>query len=93
MQDCFHETRLNLQALTDSGGVCCVLVKGPSGCGKTTLLLELAAACGKRQGEGLLYLHLGEQVDGKVSQLLLVGEDVTVENVCSVVFMKSCIFV
>lgn len=47
-------------------GVTCVLVEGPSGCGKTAVLLELAARQGKRPGEGLLYLHLGEQIDGKV---------------------------
>ena len=49
-----------------SSGVTCVLVEGSGGCGKTTLLLQLAENEGKRPGEGLLYLHLGEQVDGKV---------------------------
>ena len=51
--------------LADSG-VTCVLVEGPGGCGKTARLLELAAGCGRHPGDGLLYLHLGEQIDGKV---------------------------
>ena len=37
------------------------------GCGKTARLLELASGCGRHPGDGLLYLHLGEQIDGKVS--------------------------
>jgi len=49
------------------GGVRGVVVEGPEGCGKTALLRGLAARHGRRPGERLLYLHLGEQVDGKVT--------------------------
>ena len=61
----FGDASFDLRTLTNSGDTC-VLVEGPSGCGKTALLFELAAGRGKRPGEGLLYLHLGEQIDGKV---------------------------
>jgi ABC-type lipoprotein export system ATPase subunit len=63
--ECFGATRQSLRVLADSG-VTCVLVEGPSGCGKTARLLELAASYDRHPGDGLLYLHLGEQIDGKV---------------------------
>ena len=62
----FPEVSLDLTALVNSGPDP-VLVEGPSGCGKSSLLLELAHNWNKRSGEGLLYLHMGEQIDGKVS--------------------------
>ncbi len=54
-----------LELLVQSN-VKCVLVRGPEGCGKTSLLRELADSHGRKLGKNLLYLHLGEQVDGKV---------------------------
>ena len=67
--ECFSTIHRDHQVLVDSG-VTCVLVEGPSGCGKTSLLKELALSCGKWSGENLLYLHLGEQIDGKVRMLM-----------------------
>ena len=44
----------------------CIIVKGSTGTCKTTVLRALAEAYGKRDGNGLVTLHLGEQVDSKV---------------------------
>ena len=56
---------VSLGVLAESG-VTCVLVEGPQGSGKTSLLRWLAAHHGRTFGKDLLYLHLGEQIDGKV---------------------------
>ncbi len=42
----------------------CVVVEGPSGCGQTTLVQALA----QLQQHELMVVHLGEQIDSKVSR-------------------------
>ena len=44
----------------------CVLVQGASGCGKSTLLREYAGHCGRKEGDSLMVVHQGEQIDSKV---------------------------
>lgn len=39
------------------------MLSGPSGSGKTALLMELAAQMGQR--EGLVRIHMDEQIDSK----------------------------
>lgn len=56
---------LELHHAAESGSVC-VIVQGSSGCGKSTLLRSYAHTCGYKDGENLLVIHLGEQIDSKV---------------------------
>ena len=56
---------LELHHAAGSGSVC-VIVQGSSGCGKSTLLRSYAHTCGYKDGENLLVIHLGEQIDSKV---------------------------
>ena len=44
---------------------CCVVLEGPTGCGKTILVETLASI----QCHDLMVVHLGEQIDAKVSCL------------------------
>lgn len=61
----FKAASVRLDLLAGSG-VTCVVVEGPQGSGKTSLLRWLAAHHGRTPRNDLLYLHLGEQIDGKV---------------------------
>lgn len=56
---------LELHLAVESGGVC-VMVQGNNGCGKSTLLRNYAHTRGYKDGESLLVIHLGEQIDSKV---------------------------
>ena len=56
---------MELHRAVESGGVC-VLVQGSSGCGKSTLLREYAGHRGRKEGESLMVVHQGEQIDSKV---------------------------
>jgi midasin (ATPase involved in ribosome maturation) len=55
-----------LHVAAEGSGAVCVLVQGPSGCGKSCLLREYAAICGRTDGETLMVVHLGEQIDSKI---------------------------
>lgn len=60
-----------LQHCVLEGG--CVLVEGRGGCGKSSLVRIVSERWGSRgRGRDLVVLHLGEQVDSKVSAGLLV---------------------
>ena len=59
---------LELHVAVEGSGAQSVLVQGAGGCGKSSLLREYAHICGRREGEDLMVVHLGEQVDGKVCQ-------------------------
>ena len=65
MTESFKAMSVRLELLAGSG-VTCVVVEGPQGSGKTSLLRCLAANHGRIPQKDLLYLHLGEQIDGKV---------------------------
>ena len=49
------------------GDKVCIVLEGCSGCGKTALLKALSQLHGRTEGDGLVTIHLGEQVDGKAS--------------------------
>ena len=51
----------------EGSGAVCVLVQGPCACGKSSLLQEYATLCGRTDGDTLMVVHLGEQIDSKVS--------------------------
>ena len=57
---------LELHVAVEGSGAQSVLVQGAGGCGKSSLLREYAHICGRTEGEDLMVVHLGEQVDGKV---------------------------
>lgn len=42
----------------------CIILEGPSGCGKTMLVQVLSELV--KNKKGLMVVHLGEQIDGKV---------------------------
>ena len=50
----------------EGSGAVCVVVQGPSGSGKSSLLREYAAIRDRIDGETLMVVHLGEQIDSKV---------------------------
>lgn len=60
---------LELHLAVESGSVC-VVVQGNSGCGKSTLLRNYAHTRGYKDGESLLVIHLGEQIDSKVYSVM-----------------------
>ena len=57
-----------LHVAVEGSGAVCVLVQGPSGCGKSCLLQEYATLCGRTDGDTLMVVHLGEQIDSKVHE-------------------------
>lgn len=61
-----------LHAAVEGSRSVCVLVQGPGGSGKTSLLREYAEICGYSDEESLVVVHLGEQIDSKVSYLCIV---------------------
>ena len=57
----------------EGSGALSVVVQGPSGCGKTSLLRDYFSLCGRTVGDSVMVVHLGEQIDSKVSHILLVA--------------------
>ena len=69
---CVYVQKLEeLHAVVEGSSSVCVLVQGPSGCGKTSLLREYAGICGHSEEESLVVVHLGEQIDSKVSFIVV----------------------
>ena len=56
-----------LHTAVEGSGAHSVVVQGPSGCGKTSLLREYFSLCGRTVGDSVIVVHLGEQIDSKVS--------------------------
>ena len=51
----------------EGSGALSVVVQGPSGCGKTSLLRDYLSLRGRTVGDSVMVVHLGEQIDSKVS--------------------------
>lgn len=70
--DSLKQKLLDLDAMVHGNHVC-VALEGCSGCGKTAVLQALSQLHGRTEGDGLVTIHLGEQVDGKASLYYLYG--------------------
>lgn len=64
----------------------CIAIEGCSGSGKTTLLKNFIKVFDKKVGEDVVFLHLGDQIDGKVCDVLYIVL-VTGRVSCRIVFV------
>lgn len=62
---------MELHIAVEGSGALSVVVQGPSGCGKTSLLRDYVYLRGRTVGNSVMVVHLGEQIDSKVSALYI----------------------